>query len=173
MTGFAWKFQGSPRGISIEHSREVDRQDESTGGASVRPIRFRHPNPQHTKRRSSDHLTAAASWRAKRLRRLRALANSLADLRWSSDLLNRLVYELRIEEDFAAVIADPAETPIRRYPQAVAIAIALRHSWRPDLFARVSRELRRISRLEQHRRSRRRSPRRSPKPSHLSRRALP
>jgi hypothetical protein len=89
--------------------------------------------------------------------------------RESSDLLNRLVYELRIEEDFAAVIADATEIPMRRYPQAVAIAIALRHSWRPDLFASISRELRRISR-QQHHRSSRGDPKRSAKPSHLSRR---
>jgi hypothetical protein len=103
---------------------------------------------------------------------VRSLANSVADLRWSSDLLNRLVYELKIEDDFAAVIAGGTEIPIHRYPQAVAIAIALRHSWRPDLFARISRELKRIARRQQHRRSSRRNPRRNAKASHLSRRAL-
>src|SRR5207244_403350 len=128
-------------------------------------------HPQYATHRCSDHLAVATSWRTKRLRRVRALANSLAQLRWSSDLLNHLVDEMKIEEDFVAVLADPTTIPMRRYPQAVAIAIALRHSWRQDLFTRISRELRRISRFQQHHRSSHRNPRRSSRQSHLSRRA--
>lgn len=140
------------------------------GGMSVRSIRVGRPHRQDAYLPSNDQRAVAAAWRQKRLRRLQTLAQSLVELRWSSALLQCLVGEMRVEEDFAAVLGDPTRIPIRRYPQAVAIAIALRHSWRPDLFARMSRELRRLSRI-QHR-SRSRDPKPSPKQFHPPRRTL-
>jgi len=148
----------------------VYERDKDGGGMSARSIRVGRSHPQDGSLSSSDHRAVAAAWRQKRLRQVQALAQSLAELRWSSALLQCVVGEMKIEEDFAAVLGDPTQIPIRRYPQAVAIAIALRHSWRPDLFARMSRELRRLSRI-QHR-SRSRDPRRSAKQFHLPRRRL-
>jgi hypothetical protein len=158
------------RGMPIEDRTAVaNRNRNEHGGAasSARLIRSQRSHTQQQNPRSSERLAVALSWRRKRLRRLHALANSLAALRWSSDLLNCLVDEIKVEEEFAAVLGDPAEIPMRRYPQAVAIAIALRHSWRPDLFASVSRRFRRLSQLPQNRR-----PRRSTS-SEIARRTLP
>ena len=43
-----------------------------------------------------------------------------------------LIEELYVEEEFRALLGDPEVLPRRRYPQAIALALALRHSWRPD-----------------------------------------
>ena|SRR3989442_1247239 len=96
--------------MPIEHRIriEVDEQDEyGGGGISAKSIRFGGSHSRDGSQRSSDHLAVAASWRKKRLSRLQALANSLAEVQWSSGLLNCLVYEMKIEEDFVAVLADP------------------------------------------------------------------
>jgi hypothetical protein len=136
----------------------------------TRLIHVERSGPQDGDRHSIGYLAVTASWRKKRLRRLQALANSLTEMRWSSALLRCLVDEMRVDEDFAAVLGDPTQIPRRRYPQAVAIAIALRHSWRPDLFARVSRELHRMSRVQLRPHSSGRAPRQIPN-LHRSRRA--
>ena len=138
---------------------------------STRLIHVARYCPQDGDRHSNGYLAVTASWRKKRLRRLQALADSLSELRWSPALLHRLIDEMRVDEDFAAVLADPTKISTRRYPQAVAIAIALRNSWRPDLFVRISRELQRMSQVQLRHRSNRRTPRRSPKQHHRSRRA--
>jgi hypothetical protein len=39
---------------------------------------------------------------------------------------------LYADELFIALVGDPKTIPPRRYAHAVAVAIALRHSWRPD-----------------------------------------
>jgi hypothetical protein len=135
----------------------------------TRVIHIGRSRPQDGDHHSNGYLAVTAPWRKKRLRRLQALANSLTELRWSPALLRCLVDEMRVDEDFATVLADPVRVPTRQYPQAVAIAIALRHSWRPDLFARISRELRRMSRVQLRQHPSGRAPRRTP--NHRSRRA--
>lgn len=52
-----------------------------------------------------------------------------------------LIEELYVEEDFNALLGDPKRLPRRRYPQAILLALALRHSWRPDDLACVLRRL--------------------------------
>jgi hypothetical protein len=53
-----------------------------------------------------------------------------------------LIEELYIEEEFNALLGDPEVLPRRRYPQAIALALVLRHSWRPDDLACILRRLR-------------------------------
>lgn len=53
-------------------------------------------------------------------------------LRWSASLLELLLEELYADDSFFTLMGKPEELAIRRYPQAVAVAIALRHSWRQD-----------------------------------------
>jgi hypothetical protein len=52
-----------------------------------------------------------------------------------------LIEELYVAEDFNALLGDPKRLPRRCYPQAVLLALALRHSWRPDDLACILRRL--------------------------------
>src|SRR5205814_10710297 len=61
---------------------------------------------------------------------------------WSRTLLTLLVDELQVKDRFFELIGDVRHLPIRQYPQAIAVAIALRHSWRPDDLAHLARRLR-------------------------------
>ena len=73
---------------------------------------------------------------------LRSLVAQTDKLPWSSSLVTALIEELYVEEEFNALLGDPEVLPLRRYPQAIALALALRHSWRPDDLACILRRLR-------------------------------
>lgn len=60
---------------------------------------------------------------------------------WSADLLHALLDELYAEEDVVALLGDVDQMPTEMYPQAVAVALAVRHSWRPDDLANVAKRL--------------------------------
>ena len=53
-------------------------------------------------------------------------------LSWTPALLALLLDELYIDDLFTEVVGDPEAIPPRDYARAVAVAIVLRHSWRPD-----------------------------------------
>ena len=72
---------------------------------------------------------------------LHLFAQRAATLRWSRTLLTLLVDELQTDDRFFELVGDLRYLPVRQYPQAIAIAIALRHSWRPDDLARLARRL--------------------------------
>ena len=57
-------------------------------------------------------------------------------------MVTALIEELYVEEEFNALLGDPEVLPLWRYPQAIALAVALRHSWRPDDLACILRRLR-------------------------------
>jgi hypothetical protein len=61
---------------------------------------------------------------------------------WSANLVTVLIEELYVEEEFKALLGNPEALPRRRYPQAIALALALRHSWRSDDLACILRRLR-------------------------------
>src|SRR5688572_3213556 len=63
---------------------------------------------------------------------LRVLTKRSATLVWSRTLLALVLDELHVDKLFRELVGDPRHLPRRRYPQAIAVAIALRHSWRPD-----------------------------------------
>jgi len=74
-----------------------------------------------------------ARWRATtRLDALKAIARRTAGLSWDRALLSLLLEELQIDDLFDRLIGKPHRVRKARYPQAIAMAIALRHSWRPD-----------------------------------------
>ena len=75
------------------------------------------------------------------LESLRLFTQRSATLRWSRTLLTLLVDELQTDDRFFELVGDLRYLPVRQYPQAIAIAIALRHSWRPDDLARLARRL--------------------------------
>lgn len=67
-----------------------------------------------------------------RLDALRLIARRMKKLPWTPALFALLLDELYIDDLFVKIIGDPDAIPPRDYARAVAVAIVLRHSWRPD-----------------------------------------
>ena len=100
----------------------------------------RRTTMQHTtwapERAQVDH------WRRKvRPHVLRAIADQTTGLALSRRLLNALLDELHISDDFDALIGPTSRLPATHYPQLVAIALLLRHSWCPDDLSRTAKRL--------------------------------
>ena len=72
---------------------------------------------------------------------LRRFAAGAAQLTWNQQLLAVLLDELWIDETFVDLVGEPSQLPETRYPEAVAVALLLRHSWRPDDLVQVSQKL--------------------------------
>jgi hypothetical protein len=84
----------------------------------------------------------AERWREQvRPRAMRLFAARTAKLPCSRALLKLLVEELYPDDLFTELVGDLDRVPLRRWPQVVAIAVALRHSWRRDGLARIARRL--------------------------------
>ena len=84
----------------------------------------------------------AERWREElRPRALRLFAARTATLPWSRALLKLVVRELYPDDLFAELIGNVDRVPRRRWPQVVALAVALRHSWRQDGLAQIVRSL--------------------------------
>jgi hypothetical protein len=79
--------------------------------------------------------------RERRLADLHRLAKLTANTRWSGALLAQLVDELDVNDVFVDLVGNLEDLPVRRYPQAVTIALALRHSWRRDDLIRFAKRL--------------------------------
>src|SRR5581483_4455242 len=85
----------------------------------------------------------AERWREElRPRALRLFAARTATLPWSRALLKLVVRELYPDDLFTELIGNLDRVPRRRWPQVLALAVALRHSWRRDGLARIVRSLR-------------------------------
>ena len=98
---------------------------------SSTPARFSRARQQQELRR----------WRLEaRPSALRKIAARARSLRWSRNLVSLVLYELGIDH-VAELIGPLRRMPPSRYPQAIAVSIALRHSWRPDDLARIARRL--------------------------------
>lgn len=82
-------------------------------------------------------------WRANvRPPLLERAASAAESLPWSAPLFELLIEELHAED----LLEDALHRPVRdidpqRYPQAVAVALMLRHSWRADDLAPVLERL--------------------------------
>lgn len=76
---------------------------------------------------------AEERWRTTlRPRALQLIASRTAKLPWSRGLITTLLDELNIDAAFTGLVGRPSGLPTRRYPQAIAVALALRHSWRRE-----------------------------------------
>lgn len=85
----------------------------------------------------------AERWRAElRPRAMRLFAARARTLTWSRALLKALVEELYPDDLFTELVGNVDRIPSRQWPRVIAIAVALRHSWRRDGLARVARRLR-------------------------------
>ena len=96
--------------------------------SSRRSASERRPNTRHA---PDDPRIAALT---------RFVANT-ATINSSRRLIEALVEELHVEDDFQRLLGEPRRLPKRRYPQAVAVALAIRRSWRRDVFDRFARRL--------------------------------
>lgn len=76
-----------------------------------------------------------------RLDDLRALAEGVGGLVLSPELLQALLEELHISDDFDALVGRVARLPASHYPRLLAIALLLRHSWCPLDLARTATRL--------------------------------
>jgi hypothetical protein len=85
----------------------------------------------------------ADHWRRElRPRALRQFAARTAKLSWSRALPKLVVEELYPDDCFTELVGNLDRVPRRHWPRVLAIAVALRHSWRRDGLARVARSLR-------------------------------
>jgi hypothetical protein len=83
-----------------------------------------------------------ARWRDDdRFEEVRALAFSARSLTWSRALLDTLLEELHVSEEFDVLCGRVARLPARQYPRLVAIALLLRHSWCPEDLERTATRL--------------------------------
>jgi hypothetical protein len=82
-------------------------------------------------------------WRAElRPHVLRQFAARARTLTWSRALLKLVVEELYPDDLFTELVGNLDRVPSRQWPRVIAIAVALRHSWRRDGLTRVARRLR-------------------------------
>ena len=82
-------------------------------------------------------------WRAElRPRAMQVFASRAARLTWSRALLKAVVEELYPDDLFTELIGNLDRVPERHWPRVIAIAVALRHSWRHDRLARLAKRLR-------------------------------
>jgi hypothetical protein len=85
----------------------------------------------------------AERWRRElRPRVLRQFAVRARTLTWSRALLKLIVEELYPDDLFDELVGKLDRVPSRQWPRVLAIAVALRHSWKRDGLARVAKRLR-------------------------------
>jgi hypothetical protein len=81
-------------------------------------------------------------WRRhSRLAVLRELADGAHGLTLSRRLLNALLEELHISDDFDVLVGPVARVPASQYPRLLAIALLLRHSWCPQDLSRTAAQI--------------------------------
>jgi hypothetical protein len=96
-------------------------------------------NRHESRRRSRNGSDPLQDWRTRlRPQILSELVEQSADLSWSSRLITLLLNELHVGDEFYDLV-DSAEQPApQQYPQLVAIALLLRHSWFPEDLADIA-----------------------------------
>ena len=109
------------------------------------------PTPDHTEqaeaRRQQEETWARQRaeqerWRKElRPRAVRLIAERTAKLGWSPMLLRLLLEDIRPDELFLEVLGKPDRIAAKRYPQAIAVALALRHGWQRDDLVMFSKRL--------------------------------
>jgi hypothetical protein len=89
------------------------------------------------------HALDADRWRDElRPRAIRLFAARARTLTWSRALVKLIVEELFPDPLFTELVGQLDRVPPRRWPHVLAVAVALRHSWRRDGLSRVARRLR-------------------------------
>src|SRR5258706_13643226 len=92
--------------------------------------------------RAKQQLDAEQSRAELRPRVMRLLSARTTKLTWSRALLKLVVAELFPDDLFTELVGNLDRVPRRLWPHVIAIAVALRHSWRRDGLSRIARGLR-------------------------------
>jgi hypothetical protein len=101
-----------------------------------------HPAASTTRKPRAPRSSDWCEWRAcVRPQLLTSLVEQARDLSWSQRLIGLLLEELHISDDFDRLIGPTRRLPPTRYPQLLAIALVIRHSWSPQDLARISKRL--------------------------------
>ena len=93
------------------------------------------PTAGRATRASDDRRPCPASGRSlddPRLEALRVVVRQMKTMSWTPALFALVLDELYADDLFTELVGDPNAIPQRGYAHAVAVAIALRHSWRLD-----------------------------------------
>lgn len=77
-----------------------------------------------------------------RPRAIRLFAARTTKITWSRALVKLIVEELFPDDLFTELVGHLDRVPPRQWPHVLAIAVALRHSWRRDGLTRLARRLR-------------------------------
>jgi hypothetical protein len=92
--------------------------------------------------RAKDQLDAE-HWRGNlRPRAMRLFSARTKTLTWSRALVKLIVEELFPDDLFTELVGHLDRVPPRQWPHVLAVAVALRHSWRRDGLAHLARRLR-------------------------------
>lgn len=108
----------------------------ATGRSRHEPRSGKEPRPAVSRDR------AARRWRRDtRPRIIRTVVSATKALRWSPALVEAILDELYVDDHFEELLGAPGELAARQYPQAIAVALILRHSWHPDDLACILKRL--------------------------------
>lgn len=109
--------------------------------------RARHP-PKLEKRARRQRVTNVADWRRTvRPAILRRAAIATTGLEWTPALFATLLEELRENDGLEALFGPMRkDLAVAAYPQVIALALILRHSWQPEDLRRILEALEVIDR---------------------------
>ena len=105
------------------------------------PLRAIVRNNHHGDGRAEEVAAAPRPQDSHRIKVLRLIARRVKSLSWTPALLALLLDELYVDDMFTDVVGDPDTIPPHGYASAVAVAIALRHSWQPNDLAAIADRL--------------------------------
>jgi hypothetical protein len=91
--------------------------------------------------RAKQHADAECWRRELRPRAMRLMAARTRHLAWSRALVSLLLTELQPDDLFTKIVGTPNRLTPSQFPQAVAIALLLRHSWRQVDLTRIAKRL--------------------------------
>ena len=101
-----------------------------------------HSSPSTTRKPRARRPIDSCEWRAcVRPQVLTSLVDQTRRLAWSRRLIGLLLEELHISDDFDRLIGPTRRLRPSRYPQLLAIALVIRHSWCRDDLARITKSL--------------------------------
>lgn len=134
------------RGLRQGPTPCVDRVAPAAERLMTRRRTAERPNRRkptlHVRRRRVANLITVNRWRQRqRDRVLRRIASRTVDLAWSQPLLRLLIEELYVDETFQELVGPLQSIPVRRFPHVIAVALVLRHSWRPDDLRQFAKHL--------------------------------
>lgn len=100
--------------------------------------------PQSDKRSRSavSKKKTAKGWRRDmRPRTVLTVVSATKALRWTPALVEAILEELYVDDHFEELLGAPGKLKARQYPQAIAVALILRHSWHPNDLACMLKRL--------------------------------